>query len=61
MEKIKKITLTTDDLDVIIPSTVDNDLLYHTAVLSKIENVLVKTYGPYAGYISQLASDNAYS
>ena len=61
MEKINKITLTTDDLDVIIPSTVDNDLLYHTAVLSKIENVLVKTYGPYAGYISQLASDNAYS
>ena len=56
-----KIKLTTNDLDVIIPSTVDNDLLYHTAVLSKIEEVLVKTYGPYAGYISQLASDNAYS
>ena len=56
-----KIKLTNDDLDVIIPNTVENDLLYHASVLSKIENVLTKTYGPYAGYISQLISTDSYT
>ncbi len=52
--------LTKKMLDVTTPNVVENDLLFITAVLSKIDDVVSKTYGPKAGYVAMVdSSENA--
>ena len=46
--------LTKKILDVTTPNVVENDLLFITAVLSKIDDVVSKTYGPKAGYVAMV-------
>ena len=46
--------LTKKMLDVTTPNVVENDLLFITAVLSKIDDVVSKTYGPKAGYVAMV-------
>ena len=46
--------LTKDVLDVTEANVVKNDLLFFTAVMSKIDDVVSYTYGPKSGYVAKV-------
>ena len=50
--------LTKKMLDVVQPTVVENDLLFITSVLSKIEDVVSQTYGPRAGYVARIENED---
>jgi len=45
-------------LDAVQPTVVENDLLFITSVLSKIEDVVSQTYGPKAGYVARIDNED---
>ena len=50
--------LTKTMLDAVQPTVVENDLLFITSVLSKIEDVVSQTYGPKAGYVARIDNED---
>ena len=50
--------LTKTMLDAVQPTVVENDLLFITSVLSKIEDVVSRTYGPRAGYVARIDNED---
>ena len=50
--------LTKTILDAVQPTVVENDLLFITSVLSKIEDVVSQTYGPKAGYVARIDNED---
>lgn len=50
--------LTKNMLDAVQPTVVENDLLFITSVLSKIEDVVSHTYGPRAGYVARIENED---
>ena len=49
------------DFDVLNPNVVDNDLLYISSVLGKVDEVISKTYGPFSGYVAQVVRNGGHS
>ena len=47
-----------DNLDITQVNVIENNLLYITSVLEKLDYIVSKTYGPFSGYVaSQKKSD----
>ncbi len=55
---MRKIKLTSKDLDVLNPNITENNLLFISSVLSKISEVISATYGPRAGYVAQVIREH---
>lgn len=46
-----------ENLQVLSPNVIENDLLYVSSVLSHVDNVISKTYGPRAGFVAQVVRE----
>lgn len=55
MRKAK--VLNYENLNVLSPNIIDNDLLYISSVLNQVDRVISKTYGPYSGYVANIERD----